>query len=82
MKTEKIGAATGTGGTVTGIAVAASGASASTITGGLAALGGLVGGGMAAGVVVVAAAPVVAGTIGYYGVKGAKKLYRRYGRKQ
>lgn len=76
-RAEKIGATIGSGSTVTGIAVAASGASASTITGGLATLGGLVGGGMAAGIALVAAAPIVAGGLGYFGVKAAKYIDSR-----
>ena len=72
---EMIGAGIGGVGTTAGIAVAASGASASAITGGLATIGGLVGGGMAAGIVLTAAAPVAIGAVGYYGVKAVKSLF-------
>jgi hypothetical protein len=53
------------GGTVGGIGVAASGASAAAITQALAAAGSIVGGGMATGVAVVAAAPLVVGGLAY-----------------
>lgn len=72
---EKIGAGIGAGSTTAGIAVAASGASASTITGGLATIGSLVGGGMAAGIVLTAAAPVAIGAVGYFGVKAVKSIF-------
>lgn len=65
------------GATATGIGIAASGASASTITWALGALGGLVGGGMAAGIAVVAAAPVAIGGAAYGTTKLIKKIRRK-----
>lgn len=79
---EKIGAGAGCGGTLTTIGVAVHGASAAAITETLGTIGGLVGGGMAAGIVLVAAAPVVAGGFGYWGVKAAKNIRGRLGRKK
>lgn len=79
---EKIGFGTGCGGTLTSIGVAFHGSSAAVITETLGTIGGLVGGGMAAGIVLVAAAPVAAGGIGYLGVKAAKKIRGRLGRKK
>ena len=81
-RAEKIGAGVGSGSTVTGIGVLMHGASAATIAEILATIGGLVGGGMAAGVVLVAAAPVAAGGLGYLGVKAAKNIRGRLGRKK
>lgn len=60
------------GSTVTGgIAVAASGASAATITGTLATIGGLVGGGMGVGIAITSAAPLAIGA----GVYALWKLF-------
>lgn len=81
-RAEKIGAGVGGGGTVTSIGVAFHGLSAAEITGTLGTIGGLVGGGMAAGIVLVAAAPVAAGGLGYLGVKAAKNIRGRLGRKK
>ena len=64
------------GATATGIGIAASGASASTITWALGAIGGLVGGGMAAGVAIVAASPIAVGGAAYGTVKLIKKIRR------
>lgn len=73
-KAELIGAGIGGGAPIVGITTAASGASASTITWALAAIGGVVGGGMAAGIAIVAATPLAAAGIGYGIVKGIKAL--------
>lgn len=70
------GAGTATA-TASGLGIAAYGASASTITWGLGALGGLVGGGMAAGIAIVAAAPLALGATAY----GVTKLITKSTRK-
>jgi len=67
------GAAAGAGGAVTAVSTLGSvaGLGAAGITSGLATIGGVVGGGMAAGLLVVAAAPILAAGAGF----GAFKLY-------
>ena len=60
-KEEIIAGTVGTVGTAAGIGVATAGASAATLTTGLASIGAIVGGGMATGIVMTAAAPVVVG---------------------
>jgi len=72
-KKAKIAGSTAGAVTATGIGIAASGASAATMTGTLAAVGGVVGGGMAAGIACVAAAPIAVGAAAYGAVKLIKK---------
>ncbi len=65
------------GTTVAGVGVAAAGASASTITWALGAIGSAVGGGMAAGLAVVVAAPLAIGAAGYGAVKLIQKAKKK-----
>lgn len=77
-KEEIIAGTVGTVGTTAGIGVATAGASAATLTTGLASVGAIVGGGMATGIVMTAAAPVVVGAAAYGVVKGIKRIIRGY----
>lgn len=77
-KEEIIAGTVGTVGTAAGIGVATAGASAATLTTGLAGVGAIVGGGMATGIVITAAAPVVVGAAAYGMVKGIKRIIRGY----
>lgn len=74
-KEEVIAGATGAVGTTAVIGVVASGASAATMTAGLASVGALVGGGMAAGILLTAAAPVAVGA-GLFGAVKAVKYFK------
>lgn len=77
-KEEIIAGTVGTVGTAAGIGVATAGASAATLTTGLASIGAIVGGGMATGIVMTAAAPVVVGAAAYGVAKGIKRIIRGY----
>jgi hypothetical protein len=64
-KAARVVGATAGAATVTGIALAAEGASAAAMTSALATTGSLVGGGMAAGIGVAVAAPLAVGAAAY-----------------
>ncbi|MGV0751411.1 hypothetical protein [Empedobacter brevis] len=79
---EKIGAITMSGISIGSIATVISGLGITGLSGagimsGLAAIGAFVGGGSMIGITIVATAPIIAGTIGYFGIKKVNQIIKK-----
>lgn len=79
---EKIGAVAISGISLGSIAtiissVGITGLSGAGIMSGLATIGGIIGGGSVIGITMVAAIPIAAGALGYFGVKGINKIRKK-----
>lgn len=79
---EKIGAITMTGISLGSIATIVSGLGISGLSGagimsGLATIGGIVGGGALVGISIIATTPILAGTIGYFGVRKINSVRKK-----
>ncbi|PFN04595.1 hypothetical protein COK38_05680 [Bacillus cereus] len=76
-KEEVFAGAVGAGIGVVGVGRRVGGANAAAMTGGLAAVGTVVGGGMAAGIIITAATPLVIGAGLFGAVKGIKHIKQK-----